>query len=443
MRYLPHTDAIRQDMLKAIGVTSPDDLFQDIQRDLLNPEFPLLTNHQSELEVDRFFKKHAANTTQAGDAPFFLGAGCYRHHIPTAVDHLIQRGEFLTSYTPYQPEISQGTLQYLFEFQTQVCLLTGMDVANASMYDGATATAEAVMMAQRITKRRQTIVSGNIHPHYSDVIKTYGHHCEFDVQQNIPMPTGESEHFNITEDTACVVVQYPDFFGHVHDFTQLADTCHKTGTLLIVCFNEVVSLGLLKAPGDMGADIVCGEGQALGVGLNFGGPTVGLFATRQTYLRQMPGRICGETVDADGKRGYTLTLSTREQHIRREKATSNICTNSGLCALAFTIHLTLLGEIGLQRLAKTNHANAIQLKEKLDKTEQISVLNTSFFNEFVVRIPFSSQKFIDDAANQGLLAGVAVSRLLGKNYDNLLLLCCTEMTTDYDIDKLLTFINAY
>ncbi len=443
MRYLPHTDEIRQDMLKAIGVPSVDTLFKDIPSTLLNPEFPSLPNHQSELEVDRFFKRHAANTIQAGDAPFFLGAGCYRHHIPAAVDHLIQRGEFLTSYTPYQPEISQGTLQYLFEFQTQVCLLTGMEVANASMYDGATATAEAVMMAQRITKRRQAVLSGNIHPHYLEVIKTYGHYCEFDVQQNTPQPTGNSEQFKITADTACVVVQYPDFFGHVHDFSDLAESCHKAGALLIICFNEVVALGLLKSPGDMGADIVCGEGQALGVGLNFGGPTVGLFATRQSYLRQMPGRICGETVDADGKRGYTLTLSTREQHIRREKATSNICTNSGLCALAFTIHLTLLGEIGLQRLARLNHAKAIQLKEKLDTLKDVTVLNTSFFNEFVIQVPFSSKKFIDDAANRGLLAGLAVSRLLGDDYDHLLLLCCTETTTDADIDKLVDFISTY
>lgn len=443
MRYLPHTDEIRQDMLKTIGVASIDDLFRDIPSDLLNPTFPSLPDHQSELEVDRFFKRHAKQTLQAGDAPFFLGAGCYRHHIPTAVDHLIQRGEFLTSYTPYQPEISQGTLQYLFEFQTQVCLLTGMDVANASMYDGATATAEAVMMAQRVTKRRQAILSGNIHPHYADVIKTYGHHCEFEVQHNSPTPDGTTESYGITSDTACVVVQYPDFFGHINDFSELADTCHKAGALLIVCFNEVVALGLLKAPGDMGADIVCGEGQALGVGLNFGGPTVGLFATRQTYLRQMPGRLCGETVDADGKRGYALTLSTREQHIRREKATSNICTNSGLCALAFTIHLTLLGEVGLQRLANLNHAKAIQLKERLDQIPNIRVLNKSFFNEFVVRVPFSCQKFIEDAATNGILAGVNVSRLLGQDYDDLLLLCCTETVTDEDISRLVEFITKY
>ena len=318
-----------------------------------------------------------------------------------------------------------------------------MDVANASMYDGATATAEAVMMAQRVTKRRQAILSGNIHPHYADVIKTYGHHCEFEVQHNSPAPDGTLESYAITSDTACVVVQYPDFFGHVNDFSELADACHQAGALLIVCINEIVALGLLKAPGDMGADIVCGEGQALGVGLNFGGPTVGLFATRQTYLRQMPGRLCGETVDADGKRGYALTLSTREQHIRREKATSNICTNSGLCALAFTIHLTLLGEIGLQRLANLNHAKAVRLKERLDQIPNIKILNTSFFNEFVVRVPFNSRQFIEDAAHNGILAGVAASRLLGHDYDDLLLLCCTETVTDDDMNRLVEFIKKY
>ena len=443
MRYLPHTDSIRQEMLTTIGVNSIDDLFLDVPKNLLNPDLATLPDHQSEPEVDRFFKRHAKNTTQAGDLPFFLGGGCYRHHIPAAVDHLIQRGEFLTSYTPYQPEISQGTLQYLFEFQTQVCLLTGMDVANASMYDGATATAEAVMMAQRITKRAQALVSGNVHPHYADVIKTYGHHCDFDALHHDPLPGGDAESFAITQDTACVVVQYPDFFGHINDFTQVAKNCHDAGALLIICFNEVVSLGLLTAPGDMGADIVCGEGQALGVGLNFGGPTVGLFATKQAYVRQMPGRLCGETVDVDGKRGYALTLSTREQHIRREKATSNICTNSGLCALAFTIHLTLLGEIGLQRLASLNHAKTIQLKERLDKVPNITVLNKTFFNEFVVQVPFSAKQFIEDAATAGIMAGIPVSRLLGDSYDHLVLICCTETATDDEMTVLVDYIHTY
>lgn len=436
MRYLPHTEETRRSMLETIGVQHIDDLFRDIPASTLNPDLSLLPPHQPELNVEQFFKNHARNTIQAGDVPFFLGGGCYRHHIPAVVDALIQRGEFLTSYTPYQPEISQGTLQYLFEFQTQVALLTGMDVANASMYDGATATVEAVMMAQRITKRRKAILSGNIHPHYAEVIKTYGDYADFTVEYMPPRPTDGKEEFLLSSDIACVVVQYPDFFGHINDFTSLAASCHNAGALLIICFNEVVALGLLKAPGEMGADIVCGEGQSLGVGLNFGGPTVGLFATRSTYVRQMPGRICGETTDADGKRGFVLTLSTREQHIRREKATSNICTNSGLCALAFTIHLSLLGEVGLQKLAKLNHAKAISLKTKLESIPAIKVLNTSFFNEFTVQVPCSASHIVETLANQNILAGIPVSRLLGSSHDSYLLLTATETTSDEDMDRL-------
>lgn len=443
MRYLPHTEDTRRSMLQTIGVNHIDDLFQDIPASTLNPDLSELPLHQSELEVEQFFKRHAANTLQAGEAPFFLGAGCYRHHLPAAVDALIQRGEFLTSYTPYQPEISQGTLQYLFEFQTQVALLTGMEVANASMYDGATAAAEAVMMAQRITQRRQAILSGNLHPHYADVIRTYGHYGNFEVEQASSYPAGPTTSFNLSPETACVVVQYPDFFGHIQDFTELAEACHAAGALLIVCINEIVALGALKAPGEMGADIVCGDGQSLGVGLNFGGPTVGLFATRLSYVRQMPGRICGETVDADGKRGFVLTLSTREQHIRREKATSNICTNSGLCALAFTIHLSLLGEVGLRNLATLNHAKAIFLKKRLQEVNGLTVLNTSFFNELTIKISSSATDIVESLAQQGILAGVPVSRLLGSEYDQYLLLTATETTSEEDIDRLVTALKQF
>lgn len=442
MRYLPHTDATRQVMLETIGVDHIDQLFTDIPTTTLNPDLSTLPAHQSEQDVERFFKRHSSNMLNASDVPFFLGGGCYKHHIPAAVDALIQRGEFLTSYTPYQPEISQGTLQYLFEFQTQVALLTGMDVANASMYDGSTATVEAVMMAHRVTKRRKAVLSGNIHPHYVDVIKTYGHYGDFAVDALPPQPDGKLEEFAIDNDTACVVVQYPDFFGHIHDFTGLAEVCHSKGALLIICFNEVVALGAIKAPGEMGADIVCGEGQSLGVGLNFGGPTVGLFATRTAYVRQMPGRLCGETVDADGKRGFVLTLSTREQHIRREKATSNICTNSGLCALAFTIHLSLLGETGLKNLAHLNHTRAIQLKDSLETVPGLKVLNTSFFNEFVVQLPTSATRMVEELANSKILAGIPVSRLLGNNYDSFLLMTATETTSDEDITTLVNALSA-
>src|SRR6185312_11918169 len=307
------------------------------------------------------------------------------HHVPAAVDHLIQRGEFLTSYTPYQPELAQGTLQSLFEFQTQVALLTGMEVANASLYDGATACAEAVAMAHRITRRSKAVLSGGLHPHYREVCETYAQFSGLKVAALDATP-GAIETIDIDNETACVVVQNPDFFGELHDWAALATRCHQQGALLVVVVTEIVSLGAVRPPGEMGADIVAAEGQSLGNALNFGGPHVGLFAARELYVRQMPGRLVGQTTDAEGRRGWVLTLSTREQHIRREKATSNICTNAGLCALAFTIHAALLGETGLTRLARLNHAAACRLAERLAEVPGVSVINGSFFNEFTLRL---------------------------------------------------------
>ena len=299
----------------------------------------------------------------AGSAPFFLGAGAYRRHIPATVDHLIQRSEFLTSYTPYQPEIAQGTLQVLFEFQTQVAALTGMEVANASMYDGSTACGEAMLMAHRLTRRSRAVISGGLHPQYADVCATLAHMAG-DTIVRLPADLEASEDIAaaIDGETSCVIVQTPDFFGNPRDLAPIAAAAHARGALLIAVFTDPVSLGALRSPGEMDADIAVGEGQGIGNALNFGGPYLGLFATRAKNVRQMPGRLAGETVDAAGRRSFVLTLSTREQHIRREKATSNICTNSGLCALAFSIHLTLLGAAGLQRLAKANHANAVQTR---------------------------------------------------------------------------------
>jgi len=348
------------------------------------------------------------------------------------VDALIQRGEFLTSYTPYQPEISQGTLQMLFEFQSQVCALTGMEVANASMYDGATATAEAVSMAMRVTGRHKALVSGQLHPHYREVIATQ---AKWTAAKAELLPVSlQAESFAVDETTACVVVQTPDFFGRVHDYTALAEAVHAKGALLIVVVTEIVSLGLLPPPGDMGADIVVGEGQSLGNPLGFGGPYVGLFATREKFVRQMPGRLCGETVDATGQRGFVLTLSTREQHIRREKATSNICTNSGLCALAFSIHLSLLGGTGYQKLAQLNHAYAVQLAEKL-QAKSIKVLNDSFFNELTLQLNQPAAPLVEKLAAQGILAGIPLSRFYS-GHDNLLLVAITELTTEEEMNKL-------
>src|SRR5215472_14483051 len=343
MRYLPLTEQDRAEMLARVGVARIDDLFADVPPERLAPALPHLPRRRSEIEVERVLRGMADQNVAAGDVPFFVGCGAYRHHLPATVDHLIQRSEFLTSYTPYQPEIAQGTLQYLFEFQTQVAMLTGMEVANASMYDGSTATAEAVLMAHRITGRSRAVLSGNLHPHYTETIQTVSAMAQHVVDALPPHPDRPEDcRGAIDEATSCVVVQWPDVYGHLSDLEPLAAAARARGALLIVVITEIIALGALKAPGESGADIVVAEGQSLGNPLSFGGPFVGLFATRQAFVRQMPGRLVGETSDVSGQRGFVLTLSAREQHIRREKATSNICTNSGLCAMAFSIHLTLL-----------------------------------------------------------------------------------------------------
>jgi glycine dehydrogenase subunit 1 len=349
------------------------------------------------------------------------------------VDHLIQRSEFLTSYTPYQPEIAQGTLQVLFEFQSQVALLTGMEVANASLYDGSTATAEAVLMAQRVTKRPKAILSGGLHPHYAETVETVANlHGRV---LRAPATPGRAEDLAalIDAETACVVVQSPDVFGLLRDLKPVAEAAHAKGALLVVVVTEIVSLGLIASPGEQGADIVAAEGQSLGNGLNFGGPYVGLFATREKFLRQLPGRLSGETKDAEGRRGYVLTLSTREQHIRRDKATSNICTNSGLCALAFTIHLSLLGEDGFTRLAALNHARASALADRLAAVKGVTLLTSQFFNEFTLRLPKPAAAVVEALAAKGILGGVPASRLYPGAHQDLLIVAATETNTDEDI----------
>ncbi len=441
MRYLPLTPDNRKEMLAKIGVSSVDDLFRDVPAAAqLKGPIAGLPNHQAEYEVENHITSLAAKNIPTSSCPSFLGAGAYRHHVPASVDQLLLRGEFLTSYTPYQPEVSQGTLQYLFEFQTQVAMLTGMEIANASMYDGATACAEAVMMANRITGRKRAVMSGNIHPHYLESTRTMAELTGFDLHIAAPTPFEKVTFRDVIDDkTSCVVVQNPDFFGRLHDFSGLATLCHEKHVLLIVVVTEVVSLGLITSPGEMGADIVVAEGQGIGNGLNFGGPYVGLFACREKHVRQMPGRICGETVDTEGRRGYVLTLSTREQHIRREKATSNICTNSGLCALAFTIHMSLLGEVGFARLAELNHAKACQLTEKLAAVPGCRVINETFFNEFTLELPKPAAAIVDQLAKKPLLAGVPVCRLHPDRpeLDNLMLVTATELTSEADMDALI------
>jgi glycine dehydrogenase subunit 1 len=441
MRYLPLAETDRQDMLRAVGAASVDDLFVDVpEAARLAGKIEGLPDHLSEMAVERQLSALARSNLVAGDVPFFLGCGAYRHHIPASVDHLIQRGEFLTSYTPYQPEIAQGTLQALFEFQTQVARLYGCDVANASMYDGSTACWEAIAMARRITRRGKAVLSSGLHPHYVSVAKTMARFTGDDLRHEPPRLEAGSDidGLEIDAETSCVVVQYPDILGRIADLSGLAAKCQAAGALLIAVVTEPVALGAIRSPGEMGADIVVGEGQSIGVGLQFGGPYVGLFATREKYVRQMPGRLAGETVDAEGKRGFVLTLSTREQHIRREKATSNICTSSVLCALAWTMHMTLLGEKGLRQLAALNHATASAAAERLARIPGVSLVNDSFFNEFTLRLPKEARPVVRTLAEQGVLGGVSLGRLYPDEAALAagLVVAVTETATDEDVEAL-------
>lgn len=443
MRYLPLTDSDRSAMLAQVGAASIDDLFVDVPGEArLAAKVAGLPDHASELAVERHMGRLARMNMAAGDGPFFLGAGAYRHHVPASVDHLIQRGEFLTSYTPYQPEIAQGTLQVLFEFQTQVARLFGCDVANASMYDGSTACWEAIGMARRVTKRGRAILSSGLHPHYVSVAKTMARFTGDDLVYDAPKLTGEGDGAaliaQIDKGTSCVVVQYPDILGRINDLSAIAQACHEVGALLVAVVTEPLALGALQAPGHLAADIVVGEGQSIGVGLQFGGPYLGLFACQQKYVRQMPGRLCGQTVDAAGKRGFVLTLSTREQHIRREKATSNICTNSGLCALAFSIHMTLLGEKGLRDLAMLNHGLAVQAADALAQVPGVRVLNGSFFNEFTIILEKDAREVARQLADRHILGGVSLGRLYpdAAELAGGLIVAVTETVTGEDISAL-------
>jgi glycine dehydrogenase subunit 1 len=443
MRYLPLTQPDREAMLGVIGAKSIDDLFADVPASaVLDGPIPGLPMHASELAVERHMTKLAAKNLAAGAAPFFLGAGAYRHHVPASVDHIIQRGEFLTAYTPYQPEIAQGTLQMMFEFQSQIARLLGCDVANASMYDGSTACWEAITMARRVTKRGKAILSGGLHPHYVSVAETMAKFTGDQLVTSVPTlsPTPDTDDLiaQIDDDTSCVVVQYPDILGRIADLSKLAEAAHAKKALLVAVVTEPVALGAIRSPGEMGADIVVGEGQSLGVGLQFGGPYVGLFACSEKLVRQMPGRLCGETQDAEGKRGYVLTLSTREQHIRREKATSNICTSSVLCALAMSVHMTLLGEKGLRQLAAINHAGASAAADRLAQVPGVELVTPTFFNEFTLKLSKEARPVVRQLADQGILAGVSLGRLYPGADDlaNGLIVAVTETTTSEDVETL-------
>jgi glycine dehydrogenase subunit 1 len=436
MRYLPLTADDRAEMMKTIGAKSVDDFYGDVPTSArLKGPVAGLPNHAGELEVERHMTKLSKKNRAASDGPFFVGCGAYKHHIPASVDHIIQRSEFLTSYTPYQPEIAQGTLQAMFEFQTQVCALTGMEVANASMYDGSTACAEAAVMACRVTKRNTVVMSGGLHPHYADTTRTLCEAAGIKVIQLAPVVDGELELSKSVDDTvACVIGQSPNVFGTVTDLTSVGEAAHAKGALLVTVFTEIVSLGLVKTPGEMGADIAVGEGQSIGVPLGFGGPYVGLFTCKSKFMRQMPGRLCGETVDADGKRGFVLTLSTREQHIRRDKATSNICTNSGLCMLAFTAHMTLLGDKGLTHLATLNHEAACDLADALAAVNGVKILTSRFFNEIAFETSKPADQVLAALDKQDVIGGVRASRLFpGAGMDNVIVAAATECCSQSDI----------
>jgi glycine dehydrogenase subunit 1 len=445
MRYLPLTQSDRQAMLSVIGANNIDDLFIDVPEEArLSGPIAGLPMHASEMAVERHMAALSRQNMAASHHPFFLGAGAYKHHVPASVDHLIQRGEFLTAYTPYQPEIAQGTLQMLFEFQTQVARLYGCDVANASMYDGSTACWEAISMAGRVTKRSNVLLSSGLHPHYVAVAKTMARFTGDTLDTSTPTLSAQTDSKRlidgITPETSCVVVQYPDILGRINDLTAIAAKAHEHGALLIAVVTEPVALGAIRSPSEMGADIVVGEGQSIGVGLQFGGPYVGLFACKEKFVRQMPGRLCGETVDAEGKRGFVLTLSTREQHIRREKATSNICTNSGLCALAFSVHMTLLGERGLRDLATLNHGMAVQAADRLMQVPGVEVVNDAFFNEFTLKLSKPSRDIVRQLADRKILGGVSLGRLYPEQsaLENGLLVAVTEVVTSEDIEALAT-----
>ena len=446
MRYIPNSPAERAEMLRQIGATSIEQLFDSIPAPLRLQKHLEVPAALSEIELLRKFDE-LANRNQAASRTSFLGAGAYSHYIPTVVDHLISRSEFFTAYTPYQPEISQGTLQAIFEFQTLVCQLTGMDIANASMYDGSTAMAEAALMAERVTKRSKVIVSCAVHPQYLEVAHTYVQHAGIELQQALycaESGTTLADSLSaLDENTAAVIVQSPNFFGCVEDLAALAERAHAVGALLVVAVTEAMSLGLLRSPGACGADIVVAEGQSFGVPLSYGGPYVGLFATRDRYARQIPGRLVGEAYDKNGRRGFVLTLATREQHIRREKATSNICTNEGLIALAATVYLETMGRRGVQEAARQCAQKAHYAAREIAKLEGFSLpFSAPFFNEFVVQAPIKAAPLLDRLANEkGIDGGLALSRF-DANRGNDFLVCVTETNMRRQIDALVDGLDS-
>jgi glycine dehydrogenase subunit 1 len=437
---IPHTDAEREAMLQAIGVKRIEDLFAAVPAKHRFPKLDLPAG-LTEMEALAEMRAYSEANESVGELTCFLGAGAYNHYIPAAVDSILRRGEFYTAYTPYQPEISQGTLRAIFDYQSLITALTGMEVSNASHYDGATAVAEAVTMAdaQFRGKRRKVVLSPALHPQYRQVVRTYNMGSDIQVVGDDPkadLSAGPEALIPLIDmDTALVVVQYPDFFGRIYDYTRLAEATHAAGALLAISVNPT-ALGLLKTPGEFGADIVTGEGQPLGIPLSYGGPYLGIFTTKQEYVRKMAGRLVGETVDTRGQRAYVLTLTAREQHIRREKATSNICTNVALMALAATVYMSLLGKHGLRQLAELCYHKAHYAAEQIAKLPGFNLWSsTPFFHEFVVRCPAPVEEVNAYLLDHGILGGYD----LGQDYPELkdhMLIAVTEMNSKEDIDSL-------
>ncbi len=435
--YIPNTDADRRKMLETLGLDSVEELFDVIPAEKRYPRLKL-PQPLAELEVKKLLRGLAEKNADLDHHSCFLGAGAYDHFVPAVVDHIVRRGEFHTAYTPYQPEASQGTLTSIYEFQTMVCELTGMDVANASMYDGATALAEAGLMAARVTRRNSLIVASTLHPSYRKALRTYTQGIGLDIREvgygedgGVDFHQAEELH---DEGTAALMVQYPNFLGSLEDLLPLSELAHAAGALLVVCVDPI-ALGLLRPPGEQGADIVVGEGQSLGNPVSYGGPYVGLFACRQRYLRQMPGRVVGKTTDTEGRRGFVLTLQPREQHIRREKATSNICTNEALVALAVTTYLAVMGKQGLRQVAELCYHKAHYAAHQIVALPGCEKLFGQFFKEFVIRTPLPPAEVNARLWERGIIGGYE----LAQDYPQLtdcLLLCVTEMNTREEIDRL-------
>ncbi len=444
MRYIPHTPEDIRQMLEAIGVGSVEELFSTVPASVRLDRSLELPGPFSEAELLREVRKLSQANAGLDHYSSFLGGGAYNHFIPAVVDHLVSRSEFYTAYTPYQPEISQGTLQMIFEYQTLICQLTGMEVANASMYDGATACAEAVLMAVRSTRKKRVLLSAGLHPEWRQTVETYCRYLELDLETVAVDASGATDAAALAgalgKDVACVVAGYPNFFGVIENLEALFALAAEAGALSVAAVQEPVALGLLRSPGELGADIVVGEGQSFGIPVSYGGPGLGFFASKQKLMRTLPGRLVGRTQDLDGKPGFVLTLATREQHIRREKATSNICSNQGLCALMAAIYLCLVGKRGLRDLAQQNLAKARYAREQLCALPGVTPAHSALtFNEFVLNVPGDLDALLERLAAEGILGGIHLKRF-DAAMEGQLLVCVTEQNSREEIDALVRAI---